>query len=139
MASYKSSQTINPTLSQNISCTIHDWGLHHIPSSQTIYQHINWNGYEKFWYSLKIHDLMNVEDSALKLTNKMYIRTWLFCSTLKCINCKRVADLLNIIVKGITYCSSLAICIVVKASFSFHKLIPKTLKWLPYILICHCR
>ncbi len=25
-----------------------------------------------------------------------------------------------------------------KASFSFHKLIPKTLKWLPYLLICHC-
>ncbi len=26
----------------------------------------------------------------------------------------------------------------IKASFSFHKLIPKALKWLPYILICHC-
>ncbi len=25
-----------------------------------------------------------------------------------------------------------------KASFSFYKVIPKTLKWLPYILICHC-
>ncbi len=26
---------------------------------------------------------------------------------------------------------------VIKATFSVHKLIPKTLKWLPYILICH--
>ncbi len=26
----------------------------------------------------------------------------------------------------------------VNASVSFHKHIPKTLKWLPYILICHC-
>ncbi len=25
-----------------------------------------------------------------------------------------------------------------KASFSFHKITPQTLKWLPYILICHC-
>ncbi len=27
---------------------------------------------------------------------------------------------------------------IINASFSFHKLIPKTLKLLPYILICHC-
>ncbi len=27
---------------------------------------------------------------------------------------------------------------LVKASFAFHKLIQKTLKWLPYIPICHC-
>ncbi len=26
----------------------------------------------------------------------------------------------------------------IKATFSFHKIKPKTLNWLPYIIICHC-
>ncbi len=37
------------------------------------------------------------------------------------------------------YCIMTALLIeMLKASFSFYKLIPKPLKWPPYILICHC-